>query len=161
MARFLWDFIKSIHGLRGTNDTEKILDFGKFLVAMATKRKKLKYQFSLKLAIRFQYCLVEIVIRWPSTKIHKISGTNISWKIFKIFYSETTYSLDLSYWVCSVTWLSSTNFDMTSSITWLMPVKPGERVEAILASCVYRGKSSNSLKSIFKTNGQILMRLHQ
>ena len=40
---------------------------------------------------------------------------------------------------------------------WLMPLKPGERFEAILASCDYRGKSSNSLKSISKTNGQILM----
>ena len=44
-------------------------------------------------------------------------------------------SLDLSYWVCSITLWSSTICDMTSFLTWLMPPKPGERFEAILASC--------------------------
>ena len=41
------------------------------------QKENLKYPFSLKLAIRFQYCLVEIVIRWPSTKVHKISGSPV------------------------------------------------------------------------------------
>ena len=73
MASFLWDFIKSIHGLRGTNDTEKILDFGKFLVAMATKRKILfhkkifKKSSTLKpLSLDLSYWVCSVNL-WSST----------------------------------------------------------------------------------------------